>query len=149
MSTPLHIQLLGTCQLVHGAIPLAIGHTPRLQALLAYLLLHRATPQPRQQLAFLLWPDSPDTQARTNLRKLLHQLRHTLPATERFVADDGATLQWQPNAPFTLDVVDFEGALAAAEQAEQTGDQGAVRAALEQTVARYGGPLLPTCYDDW
>ena len=44
----------------------------RAESLLAYLLLHREAPQPRQRLAFLLWPDSSEPQARTNLRHLLH-----------------------------------------------------------------------------
>ncbi|MDQ4108628.1 MAG: hypothetical protein M3138_07480, partial [Actinomycetota bacterium] len=42
------------------------------QSLLAYLLLHDDAPQSRQRLAFLLWPDSGEGQARTNLRHLLH-----------------------------------------------------------------------------
>ncbi|HEU5102119.1 MAG TPA: tetratricopeptide repeat protein, partial [Roseiflexaceae bacterium] len=82
-------------------------------------------------------------------RKLLHQLRHALPDVDRFLADDGTTLHWRPDAPYTLDVVDFEGAVVQAEQAEHAGDQGAVRAVLEQAMALYGGPLLPSCYDDW
>jgi hypothetical protein len=40
----------------------------RAESLLAYLLLHRDAAQPRQRLAFLLWPDSSEPQARTNLR---------------------------------------------------------------------------------
>jgi DNA-binding SARP family transcriptional activator len=47
----------------------------RAESLLAYLLLHRDVPQPRQRLAFLLWPDSAEGQAHTNLRKVLHNLR--------------------------------------------------------------------------
>jgi DNA-binding SARP family transcriptional activator len=47
----------------------------RAESLLAYLLLHRDAPQPRQRLAFLLWPGSTEGQAQTNLRKVLHNLR--------------------------------------------------------------------------
>ena len=32
----------------------------------------RDVPQPRQRLAFLLWPDSAEGQTQTNLRKVLH-----------------------------------------------------------------------------
>ena len=46
----------------------AYGLLQRGTSLLAYLLFHRDTPQPRQHLAFLLWPDSSESQARTNLR---------------------------------------------------------------------------------
>jgi DNA-binding SARP family transcriptional activator len=47
----------------------------RLQSLLAYLILHADTPQPRQHVAFLLWPDTSESNARNNLRQFLHQLR--------------------------------------------------------------------------
>ncbi len=69
----LHVQLLGEFSLIHDKTPLTTVNTPRLQSLLAYLVLHRHAPQPRQRLAFLLWPDSSDAQARTNLRHLIRQ----------------------------------------------------------------------------
>ena len=47
--------------------------------LLAYLLLHRSAPQSRQHIAFLHWPDSPESTARSNLRWLLKELRAALP----------------------------------------------------------------------
>lgn len=59
-------------------VSLGIG-SDRQQALLAYLLLHRRTPQPRQRLAFHLWPDSTESQSRSNLRKALSHLRQALP----------------------------------------------------------------------
>ena len=40
-------------------------------------------------------------------------------------------------------------ALAQADVAEQQGDLPAFQAALEQSVDRYHGDLLPGCYDDW
>jgi DNA-binding SARP family transcriptional activator len=49
----------------------------RAESLPAHLLLHRDAAQPRQRPAFLLWPDSAEGQARTNLRKVLHNLRRT------------------------------------------------------------------------
>ncbi len=52
---------------------------PRLQTLLAYLLLQCQAPTARQQIAFQFWPDSSEKQAHTNLRKLLFQLRNALP----------------------------------------------------------------------
>jgi DNA-binding SARP family transcriptional activator len=46
--------------------------------LIAYLLLHRESAHSRQRLAFLLWPDSAESQARANLRKLLFDLHRLL-----------------------------------------------------------------------
>lgn len=57
----------------------------RLQSLLAYLVLYRHSPQPRQRLAFYFWADSGEAQARTNLRRELHHLRQALPDADRFL----------------------------------------------------------------
>ena len=71
-SATLRIRLLGELDLRHGETPVAPLGSARAESLLSYLLLHRDAPQPRQRLAFLLWPDSSEPQARTNLRHLLH-----------------------------------------------------------------------------
>src|SRR5262249_8602672 len=94
----------------------------------------------------LLWPDSTEAQARANLRKLLHQLHRSLPAADRFLYVDAQTVQWQPDAPFTLDVADFESAIARADRAS---DPVAEQQALREAVERYHGDLLPGCYDEW
>ncbi|GIK73391.1 MAG: hypothetical protein BroJett021_23790 [Chloroflexota bacterium] len=75
----LRICLFGEFSLRYDDEPMLGMDTPRLQALLAYLvLLHRRTPVSRQQLAFLFWPNTAEEQARTNLRNLLHHLRRAL-----------------------------------------------------------------------
>jgi DNA-binding SARP family transcriptional activator len=145
----LHIQLFQTFALWYGNEAITSVNTPRLQLLLAYLLLHRHEPQPRQQIAFRFWPDSTDTQARTNLRQLVHHLRHALPDADHLLHIDAQCLQWQPVVPFTLDVEAFETALAQAEQAHRAGNSDEERAALERAEACYVGDLLPGCYDDW
>jgi len=134
---------------MYGDEPVMGVSTGRLQALLAYLVLHRETPQPRQHLAFLFWPDSTEAQARNNLRQALHQLRHTLPDADRFLYADVTTLCWRFDAAFSLDVANFTSALAMANEAERIANQTAVRAALEQAVNLYRGDLLPSCYDEW
>lgn len=136
---PLHLRLLGGFSLFSGDRPLTSLGSSRLQSLLAYLVLHRDAPQPRQHLAFLLYPDSSETQARTNLRNLLHLLRQALPEPDRFVSGDTLSLQWRDDAPFTLDVLEFECAV---EQA------GALKM-LQRAADLYRGDLLPSCYDDW
>ena len=75
----LSIRLLGSFRLDYQEQALNTINTDRLQSLLAYLLIHRDAPVPRQHLAFLFWPDSSEAQARTNLRNLLHKLRAALP----------------------------------------------------------------------
>src|SRR5262245_32372785 len=145
----LHIHVLGDFRLTYGDAPVSNVNAPRLQSLLAYLVLHRDAPQPRHHLAFLLWPDTTEAQARTNLRQLLHSLKQALPDADQFVHADAQTLQWRGAAPFRLDVAEFEVALTQADAAEQQQDAQALRAALEQAIAHYEGDLLPSCYDDW
>ncbi|MGZ3679533.1 MAG: AfsR/SARP family transcriptional regulator, partial [Ktedonobacterales bacterium] len=112
----LRIRLLGELDLRYGGDPLPPLESARAGSLLAYLLLHRQAAQPRQRLAFLLWPDSTESQARTNLRHVLHNLRHALPDPDRFLAVTPTTLQWQANAPFWLDVAAFEETVSRAGQ---------------------------------
>jgi len=135
MTATLFIHLLGHFRLIQGTVQVAGLHTARLQSLLAYLLLRCSAPEPRQQIAFQLWPDSTEGQARTNLRNLLHQLRHALPAIDQCLSAQGHDLQWLPTIPVCLDVAQFEAALA--------------RGAPAEAVAMYGGDLLPDCYDEW
>ncbi|MGD8998618.1 MAG: BTAD domain-containing putative transcriptional regulator, partial [Anaerolineae bacterium] len=151
----LHVKLLGDFRLVYGDEPVTGIDTPRLQSLLTYLLLHRDAPQSRHRLAFLFWPDSPEAQALTNLRNLLHRLRNELPNADRFLHVERNTLQWRSMAPFEVDIARFERALDRADEALRGGlngarsDGAAARAALEQAVALYEGDLLPSCYQDW
>jgi DNA-binding SARP family transcriptional activator/tetratricopeptide (TPR) repeat protein len=149
MSQPLRIRLLGAFDVsTEPPFPTRL-YTPRLQSLLAYLLLHRDVPQLRAHLAFLLWPDSSESQARTNLRNLLHQLRHSAPYLDRYLLIDSATVCWHSCEEVSLDVAEFEQALDAAESARRTGESDGVRAALQRAVGLYRNDLLPSCYDDW
>ena len=151
MIPTLHIHLLGDFLLVLGDATVKTVTVSRVQSLLAYLLLHRNAPQDRSRLAFLLWPDSNEAQAHTNLRKLLHQLRLAFPEIERYLHTDNRSLQWLPqaDASWTLDTLEVEQALAQAEQAEQKQDTTALRQALNTVMHVYGGDLLPSCYDEW
>jgi DNA-binding SARP family transcriptional activator len=142
----LQIRLLGDFRVMSGGKALTGLNAPRLQSLLAYLLLHRGAPQHRQHLAFLFWPDSTEAQARTNLRKVLLLLRQALPDADRYLVLEGQSVCWSADAPIALDVADFERELASARRAP---DEQAELASLERAASRYGGALLPGCYDDW
>lgn len=139
----LQIYLLGNFQLLYANEVLTSVNTPRLQTLLVYLLLHRQAPQSRQHLAFQLWPDSAESQARTNLRKLFFQLQHALPDAKHFLYADTKSIGWNPKAAFTLDVAQLQQQLAHLQQEPLDTE------ALRQVVALYQGELLPSCYEDW
>jgi len=137
------IQLLGDFRLVQSDEPVTSVNTPRLQALLAYLALHKDAPVLRQYLAFQFWPDSSESQARTNLRKLFFQLQRALPDADRLLLADPQTVGWHTHAHFTLDVAELRQVLThlKTEPLDLT--------ALRQVVDLYQGPLLPSCYDEW
>ena len=122
---------------------------PRQQELLAWLLLHPGPLHPRQQIAFLLWPETTDSQARNNLRRELFRLREQWPDVGRWLAMDTQTLAWQPDDTVSLDVDDFESGLAQAQQARQSDRSGDEIAALQRAVDIYTGPLCPASYAEW
>src|SRR5512139_84071 len=107
----LRIQLLGSFQVSVNEKSIAKLQSERLQALLAYLVLHRAVPLSRQQLAVTFWPDTTDVQARTNLRTLIARLREALPEADHYLAVDAQTVQWRSDAQCAIDVIEFEQAL--------------------------------------
>jgi hypothetical protein len=131
----LRARLLGPMDLRVGERQLAPLDSVRAESLLAYLLLHHDAPQPRQRLAFLLWPDSTERQAHTNLRNGLHKRRRSLPETDRLIDIGPRTLQWRADASLWLDVEHFERAVA--------------EGRLEEAVETYAGELLEGCYDEW
>lgn len=131
----LRIELLGGFSALRNGQPVTRGFTGRLQSLLAYLTLHPRATISRQHLAFLFWGDSGESQARTNLRQLLHNLRAALPETQRYLKGDHQGLCWQPDEGCTTDVLEFETAIS-------QGD-------LDIAADLYRGDLLPGLYDEW
>jgi DNA-binding SARP family transcriptional activator len=130
----LAVRLLGTVEIILDGRRLRPFNSLRLQRFLALIALRR-DPQHRSRLAFELWPDSDERQARTNLRKLLHDFRHSLPDIGEFVEIDNENVRWLPTGPAEVDVLRFRDAIA-------TGD-------FELAAGLYSGDLLPACYDDW
>jgi DNA-binding SARP family transcriptional activator len=127
--------MLGEFCLTYNGVRVTALSSSRLRTLLAYLILHRGAPQPRQPLAFLLWPDSTEAQARTNLRNLVHLLCQALPHGDCCLRRQGQILLWEPHVPYALDVAEFEAAVKAG--------------ALQTAVELYRGDLVPECYGDW
>src|SRR5580692_9817389 len=120
----------------------------RALALVAYLAVHAAVPHARQRIAGLLWPESGDAQALTNLRRELHHLRQAL-------GDDGSLLVtardlcWVDAPTCHVDVRVFDTERAAALAAAAAGDDHAAIGHAVSAIAQYRGDLLPGAYDDW
>src|SRR5215510_8853812 len=125
------LRLFGSFSLEYLGEPVMIP-SQRLQSLLAYLALSREESVPRQRLAFLLWPDSSESQAHTNLRTLLHRLHAVMPGIDSLLHLDAQMIGWRPSATLWLDVADFEEALRQAETAKETGDEALMIDSLER-----------------
>ncbi len=143
MSAHLQVRLLGGIQLFYEGKALEIGHSVRLQTLVAYLALHRTAPVSREELAALFWPDASAGQARTNLRNLLHQLRQAAPMIDGWVELGASDIAWRAGDGIRLDVDEFRRRLAAALPGS------ADAAGLQDALQLYTGDLFPGCYDDW
>jgi DNA-binding SARP family transcriptional activator/DNA replicative helicase MCM subunit Mcm2 (Cdc46/Mcm family) len=108
-----------------------------------YRLAEELRPVPRDQLAFLFWPDVSDKKARQNLTRLLSFIRNALPHPELFLAGrDVVGLDpyrtWSDSRRFSQ--------LSASENPSE----------LEEAVALYQGPFLSGFslanspeFDDW
>ncbi|MFQ6100814.1 MAG: BTAD domain-containing putative transcriptional regulator [Anaerolineae bacterium] len=138
----LRIHLLGTPHIFTAGEPMPLPAPPKALLLWAYLLLKRERPVPREQLAYIIWPDETEAEARANLRRHLHLLRKQLPAPPQgtdWILATRSTLQWNSDATYWLDVTlldQFVGETASEEQ-------------WTAVVDCYRGDLLEGFYDDW
>lgn len=145
----LDVVLLGDWRVRSNGRLLSELRSPRTQSLIAYLALHRGTPQARQRIANLFWPDSTEAQARTNLRRELHHVRSGLPEPDAVLGADQLSVWWRDDARARVDVTVFETAAHEADAAEKLGDIAAFVRHATAAVGAYGGDLLPGSYDDW
>lgn len=85
------VKLLGAPHLLAEGCTIPMGCERRFQ-LLAFLALHGGQWVPRDRIAGLLWPDRPQTLARSNLRKVIFRL-HGLPGLAALEATEHG-LRW-------------------------------------------------------
>lgn len=143
------VQLLGEQRVTADGKTVEVGRSTRALGILSYLILHAGAPQLRRHMAGLFWPNSTDAQARTNLRREIHQLRAAIPGADGCLELDDNTVTWRDDAPCVADVLDFQHAVSAADEAAGRGNDSAFTTAAERAVRAYHGELLPGFYDDW
>jgi predicted ATPase len=98
--------------------------------------LHSDEQLARDALAFLFWPDLPETEARSKLRSHLHYITQGLPRQDfPWLLADKRTVRWNAEAPTWIDVKDFEKLANAKE--------------FERAVELYTGDLLSGFEDEW
>lgn len=135
----LQIYLLGQLRMFVGERPFPFKSLPRVKTLLAYLLLHPDNPIARHKLAFMLWPDVPETKAKSRLRRHIYELRQALPPTTEeipWIIVNAQTIQWNPAALYWLDTAAFNYLICQPNR-------------LAEAIALYTGPLLPDEDESW
>lgn len=135
----LDVRLLGKFEVMQDGRRLIIP-TRNAQSLFAYLLLNAGIAQRRERLAGLLWPDSSEDNARSNLRHELWRLRKALGnEAQSHLRIDDLTIAFDTNSSYTLDVYQLDNLPVESSTAED----------LIIALSAYQGELLPGFYDEW
>jgi DNA-binding SARP family transcriptional activator len=143
----MHVSVLGESAITDESGSIRT-RSSRAVVLVAFLAFHAGSPQPRQRIAALFWPDSTDAQALTNLRRELHYLRQILPDDPSLVVTS-RDLCWHDAATCRVDLRVFETEWTAAARAAADGDDEGLLEHGAAALAEYRGDLLPSGYDDW
>ncbi|HLI97555.1 MAG TPA: BTAD domain-containing putative transcriptional regulator [Candidatus Baltobacteraceae bacterium] len=133
-ATNLDVRLFGIPR-VSCEQPPAVTLSAKALAVLAYVILHREHRVTRESVAFALWPDEPEEQAMANLRRALYLCQHALPPGTQWLLADRKSIAWNDDAPYRLDVADYDRFIAAGRTA--------------QALELYAGELLKPFDDEW
>jgi DNA-binding SARP family transcriptional activator len=135
---PVRIALLGPIRIEAEAGNVRLSAPPMTFPLLGYLLLNRAKTVSREALAFTLWSDYDEPEAKLNLRRHLYHLARLLPRAPDgapWLIVDAKTVRWNADSPATFDVAEFEESL-------RRGDRAAA-------ASFYAGDLLEEYEAEW
>ena len=135
----LEIRFFGALRMAWNGEALSLTGLPKTGPLLAYLLLNRLHVVDREQLAYTLWPDVSESTAKANLRRHLYDLQNALPPpppTTPWILRTSRTVQWNPHAPYWLDLARFESL-------DETPEH------LAAAVALYTADLLAYLDEEW
>jgi oligopeptide transport system substrate-binding protein len=140
MRKPVHdlkFYFLGPLMIEHSGHSLVKPPTIKSQSLLAYLVLHRKQPTPRESLAGLFWGDRDERKARRSLATALWHIRACF-GEEDVLVSDNFSVQINPQNALWVDAEEFE-VLASKDD----------RQSLQSAAHLYKGMFLEGFYDDW
>ncbi|MCW5857424.1 MAG: AAA family ATPase [Caldilineales bacterium] len=136
MASVLQVRLFGSIDVCMGERSLLKPPTLKSQSLLAYLLVHRRQPHPRERLADLFWGERPEEKAHHSLATALWHIRRCL--GDGVIVSDLHTVFLAPEVDCWLDSDAFAD-LAARRDLD----------AAQEAVSLYRGDFLDGFYDDW
>jgi pentatricopeptide repeat protein len=135
----LAVRFLGQFEVMRDGSRLAIP-TRNAQSLFAYLVINTGKAHRREKLAGILWPDSSEENARSNLRHELWRLRKTLDiGGETLFRIDDLTIAFNPDREYSLDI----------DILENPPLEGSTADELIRSLSIYQGELLPGFYEEW
>lgn len=146
------LQLLGSFESMVNSHAIQF-RTDKIRALLAYLILESSMPQPKMLVASLLWGNSNDRIARTNLRVSIYRLRQAIDkqsqssVSQKLFKSNRQTIQLNINDPFLpvwCDVLHFQQLVTLCEAHDHQDIRfcSVCLARLEQTAVLYRGEFL-------
>jgi DNA-binding SARP family transcriptional activator len=132
------VRLLGTPRIVHNPSQRETRLPAQTLLLFAMLTTHKHELLDREEVAFTLWPDCSEGEARAALRRHLHRLHQALPpqSARPWIVCDTQTISWGPSDETFVDVAEFERF----SETPQTFDQAA---------KLYVGDFLPRLDHEW
>ena len=154
MKPCVHITLFGRFSVRRGDQVL-LDHAPhRAQELLAYLVLHRGRPHPRETLAELLWKDAESPHARKYLRNALWQLHSGLVAlgrgrAARLLRAEADWIELDVDGGTAVDADGIEQAFTAARGIPGEALPAEAARGLAEAVQLYRGDLLEGWPAEW
>lgn len=133
----LSVRLFGAPRIVHGPSQRETRLPAQTLLLFAMLTTRKHELLDREEVAFTLWPDSSEGDARAALRRHLHKLHQALPQTARpWIVCGTQTISWGPSDETFVDVAEFERL----SETPRTFDQAA---------KLYAGDFLPRLDHEW
>ena len=150
----LRIERFGALRLHRGERPFSGGfRTQKTKELFAFLVLGRERSYSRSILATVFWGDRPESEARSNLRHNLSDIRKLLlnngVEPDAYFTVGSNEIAFNPSADFWLDVAEFEMHCDSAERDPHSplGREG--KESLGRALELYRGELLESVYEDW
>ncbi|MFN2528130.1 MAG: tetratricopeptide repeat protein, partial [Candidatus Baltobacteraceae bacterium] len=109
------IKLFGEPRLARQGVPFALKVPRTALALFGYLAATSDRVHDRQALAYMIWPDETESQARANLRRHLHLIATALRTGNKhdWLNVSARTLQWNEQPDVVIDVAEFKRELRA------------------------------------
>jgi DNA-binding SARP family transcriptional activator len=118
----------------------------RLEELITLLAVHSGEPISRTRIASNFWPESSESQARSNLRNLLTKLKIAWPGMDDAITVERNDITWRSDSTIVVDIGRFDAMGDCGDRSQGTADHVSL---LSAAVDGYGGDLLPSCFSDW